>query len=97
MVNTEDLDARLKTLVDIADAYVVLPGGTGTLLELAHVWEFKNKGFLSDRKPVVIAGKFFQPLIDLLEKIDPGCSASLEIAGTTDEVVKLIQRSVGNT
>ncbi len=92
VVRTDSLEERLKTLVDMADAYVVLPGGTGTLLELAYVWEFKNKGFLDAGKPIVIAGNFFQPLIDLLEKIDPGCSASVEIADTTDEVVDFVRR-----
>ncbi|MBM4025499.1 MAG: hypothetical protein FJ280_08835 [Planctomycetes bacterium] len=40
------LDERLGTLVQLGQGYVVLPGGTGTLLELAMVWELKNKGFL---------------------------------------------------
>jgi uncharacterized protein (TIGR00725 family) len=38
------LDERLHTLVTLGGAYVVLPGGTGTLLELAMVWELKNRG-----------------------------------------------------
>ena len=36
-VFTSSLDERVKTLIDMADAYVVLPGATGTLLELASV------------------------------------------------------------
>ena len=42
---TETLDQRIDTLIKAGDAFVVLPGGTGTLLELAKVWELKNKGF----------------------------------------------------
>ena len=34
---TASLDERLETLVRLGRAYVVLPGGTGTLLELAKV------------------------------------------------------------
>ena len=45
-MTTGSLDERLDTLVKLGRAYVVLPGGTGTLLELAMVWELKNKGFL---------------------------------------------------
>jgi uncharacterized protein (TIGR00725 family) len=49
-VMTDSLEERLHKLVEVGRAYVVLPGGTGTLLELASVWELKNKGFL-DRIP----------------------------------------------
>jgi uncharacterized protein (TIGR00725 family) len=48
---TASLDERLDTLIKLGQAYVVLPGGTGTLLELAKVWELKNKGFLKTDKP----------------------------------------------
>jgi uncharacterized protein (TIGR00730 family) len=35
---------RLLNLVQHADAYVVMPGGIGTLAELATVWEFMRVG-----------------------------------------------------
>ena len=92
-ISTDCLEKRLKTLIDIADAYVVLPGSTGTLLELAHVWESKNKGFLPARKPVIIAGNFFKPLIDLIEKIDPGSSNTLEFADTPEKVTQILKQS----
>ena len=47
---TNSLDERLDTLIELGQAYLVLPGGTGTLLELAKVWELKNKGFLKKKK-----------------------------------------------
>jgi uncharacterized protein (TIGR00730 family) len=43
---------RMMKLVELGNAYVVLKGGTGTLLELAAVWEFINKGLLKE-KPIV--------------------------------------------
>ncbi len=51
------LEERLQTLVELGRGYVVLPGGTGTLLELATVWELKNKGFLDQAKPIVAGGR----------------------------------------
>ncbi len=39
---TDSLDKRLDKLIELGQAYVALPGGTGTLLELAKVWELKN-------------------------------------------------------
>ncbi len=53
---------RLMKLVAFGDAYVILPGGTGTLLELAAVWELMNKGMLQ-QKPTIIVGSFWESLV----------------------------------
>jgi uncharacterized protein (TIGR00730 family) len=63
---TGSLDERLQTLIKIGDGYVVLPGGTGTLLELATVWELKNKGFLDARKKIILIGEFWRPLVKVM-------------------------------
>jgi uncharacterized protein (TIGR00725 family) len=42
---------RISNLVELGDAYIVLQGGTGTLLELAAVWEYLNKNLMKS-KPV---------------------------------------------
>jgi hypothetical protein len=68
---TGSLDERLDTLIKLGQAYVVLPGGTGTLLELAKVWELKNKGFLNRNKPLILVGEFWKPLVDLVAVDDP--------------------------
>jgi uncharacterized protein (TIGR00730 family) len=41
-ISTSCLSERLAKLIELGDAYIVLPGGTGTLLELADVWEHKE-------------------------------------------------------
>ena len=48
-----------------SDAFIVLPGGTGTLLELAACLEHINKG-LMEPKPIVALGDFWK---DALEKL----------------------------
>lgn len=53
---------RLMRLVEMADAYAVLKGGTGTLAELITVWEYSNKGILKD-KPIVLIGPAWPALI----------------------------------
>jgi uncharacterized protein (TIGR00730 family) len=62
-VTAADLYERLRTLIDTGDLYVVLPGGTGTLVELGLVWEFCHKG--SAIKPVLVDA-FWKPLSLLL-------------------------------
>jgi uncharacterized protein (TIGR00725 family) len=57
---------RLAVLVDSADAYVVLKGGTGTLLELAYVWEFINKRFMAE-KPIIALGHFWSGVVTTLK------------------------------
>jgi uncharacterized protein (TIGR00730 family) len=58
---------RMMKLVELGDAYVVLKGGTGTLLELAAVWEFINKGFFKE-KPIVLIGDFWNGVVGTLRE-----------------------------
>ncbi|MBI4166615.1 MAG: LOG family protein [Acidobacteria bacterium] len=63
---------RLINLIERGDAYVVLPGGTGTLAELALVWEMMNKSALAQtvggRKPLLVVTPYWQPVIDCLSQ-----------------------------
>ena len=71
-VRTQNFPERLMTLIERGDAYVVLPGGTGTLAELALCWEMMNKGSLSKtvggRKPQLVMAPYWQPVIDCLRQ-----------------------------
>jgi len=87
---TDSLDERLDTLLKLGQAYVVLPGGTGTLLELARVWELKNKGFLNADKPIILVGGFWQPLLDLIAADDPDSSRHIKHVDDPEQVVELI-------
>jgi uncharacterized protein (TIGR00730 family) len=93
-MTTGSLDERLNTLVKLGQAYVVLPGGTGTLLELATVWELKNKGFLDAGKPIVLAGGFWRPLVDLVARDDPACVKAIAFAETADDVARLVKEGL---
>jgi uncharacterized protein (TIGR00730 family) len=83
-------DERLDTLIKLGQAYVVLPGGTGTLLELAKVWELKNKGFIEADKPIILVGGFWKPLVDLIAAGDPDSSRYIQQADGPEQVVELI-------
>ena len=69
---TQSFPERLMTLIERGDAYIVLPGGTGTLAELALSWEMMNKGSLSKtvggRKPLLAMAPYWQPVIDCLQQ-----------------------------
>ncbi|PJA98283.1 MAG: DNA-binding protein, partial [Ignavibacteriales bacterium CG_4_9_14_3_um_filter_30_11] len=47
--------------------FVVLQGGTGTMLELAVAWEFMNKNMLKE-KPIVIHSPMWEEIVSVMEK-----------------------------
>jgi uncharacterized protein (TIGR00730 family) len=87
---TDSLDERLDTLTKLGLAYVVLPGGTGTLLELAKVWELKNKGFPQADKPIILVGGFWKPLVELIAVADPHSSRFIHQVDEPGQVIELI-------
>ncbi|MDD5326664.1 MAG: LOG family protein [Phycisphaerae bacterium] len=87
---TGSLDERLNTLIEIGQGYVVLPGGTGTLLELAKVWELKNKGFIKEDKPIILVGGFWKPLVDLIASDDPKSIRCIRLADEPGQIIGLI-------
>lgn len=93
-ITTASLDERLDTLIKLGQAYVVLPGGTGTLLELAKVWELKNKGFLNAGKPIILVGDFWKPLVECVAGEDAGCVRYVEFAAGPDEVVEILAKRI---
>ena len=89
-ITTDSLDERLDTLIQLGQAYIVLPGGTGTLLELAKVWELKNKGFIEAEKPIILVGGFWTPLIDLIANDNPDSGRYIQQANEPKQILELI-------
>ncbi|MHC5083230.1 MAG: LOG family protein [Planctomycetota bacterium] len=89
-ISTDCLTNRLAKLIELGDAYLVLPGGTGTLLELADVWEHKNKGFANADKPIILVGAFWGPLAAMMAKADAGSAEHVKCVETAEEAVGLL-------
>ncbi len=89
---TDSLEERLNRLIELGDAYIVLPGGTGTLLELAHVWELKNKRFAGADKPIIMVGEFWKTLLQLIESADPDSIRYLDTAENPGQVMEILDR-----
>jgi uncharacterized protein (TIGR00725 family) len=62
---------RLFELVRMGDGYVACKGGTGTLVELAVVWEMLNKKAMEQR-PFVVLGNFWEPILDRVREVERG-------------------------
>ena len=76
-VRMETWDERLFELIRLADGFAVCKGGTGTLVELAVVWEMLNKSVIAG-KPVVAVGDFWQPILDRVREVEQGPRPSTE-------------------
>jgi uncharacterized protein (TIGR00725 family) len=61
-VGTAGLLMRLDRLTALADAYIVLGGGIGTLLELALVWNLRLMQVYPD-KPIVLLGSAWRETV----------------------------------
>ena len=59
----ETWQERLFELIRLGNGYVVCKGGTGTMAELAVVWEMLNKQVMQG-KPLSVLGNFWPPVIE---------------------------------
>jgi uncharacterized protein (TIGR00730 family) len=67
LIVTPDMHERKRKMFELADAFVALPGGVGTLEELIEQLTWVQLG--RHRKPVLFANinGFWAPLIDLID------------------------------
>jgi uncharacterized protein (TIGR00730 family) len=95
-VHAPDLLARLRTLIERGDAYVVLDGGVGTLLELLLVWNLLDIG-VHDR-PCVLVGAHWRRVLTGLEqntRIEPRHVHMLHVVDTVDQAIDSLRQSLG--
>lgn len=64
---TETMQQRKAIIFTRADAFIVLPGGFGTLEELTEVLTLRQLGYHDKPIAVVNVGGFYDPLIELFE------------------------------
>lgn len=93
-IQTNNLTERLDKLMAIGCGYVVLPGGTGTLLELADIWELTNKGFVNPPRPIILLTDFFRPLVDVIAAIESRSVGFITVAETPQEAVKILKKRI---
>ena len=66
-IKCDTLFQRLDNLVNLGDGFIVLPGGTGTLVELSLIWELFNKNVLEE-KPTAAFGSLWNDIVSTLDK-----------------------------
>ena len=93
LVVTENMHERKEKMAELSDAFVILPGGLGTLDETFEILTWKQLQ-LHD-KPVLIVDVdgYWQPLVDLVDRMieenyaKPEHRALFQVVASVDEVL----------
>jgi len=98
LIVTQGMRERKALLEQRGDAFVVLPGGIGTLEEVFEILVAKSLGY--HNKPIVLVnvGDFFGPLLTMLEHgmkegfIKERVKEMIFVAGNVAEAVEYLKR-----
>lgn len=86
----ESLFARLERLVTLGQAYIVLHGGIGTLLELALVWNLVQSPEYA-HKPILVVGAAWERMVAVFREelhMRPWEAQSLVVVPNVDAAVQ---------
>jgi uncharacterized protein (TIGR00730 family) len=97
LVVTRDMHERKRKMFELADAFVALPGGVGTLEEIVEQMTWAQFG--RHKKPILLANieGFWQPLCALLdhmkalEFIRGDLNFDLLVADKVDDILPMLQ------
>ena len=90
----ESMHERKARMAELADGFVSLPGGLGTLEETCEMLTWAQLGFHHKPCGLLDVGGYFAPLIGFLDRaveegfVDPGDRALLEVAGRPEELLR---------
>jgi uncharacterized protein (TIGR00730 family) len=101
LVITDAMSARKTMMIDKSDAFLILPGGLGTLDELFEVWTTATLALHA--KPIVVLDQdgFFGGLLDWLHRLVPAGFVRAEaidlllVAGSVPAAFDAVEASVG--
>ena len=85
---------RINKLLELGDAYIILQGGTGTLLEFAAVWEFANKK-LQPPKPIICHSQMWKEIVDVMNKqmlLEKRKTDLIKCYDSIDEIIEYLKQ-----
>jgi uncharacterized protein (TIGR00730 family) len=90
---------RVVYLVDHCDAIIVMPGGIGTLSELALAWSFAQAGEMKSKPIIPVGGLWQRTLAAFVDQayIRPEHVALLEPVRTPSEAVDVLAKHVNSS
>ena len=90
---------RKARMTELADGFLVLPGGIGTLDELFEAWSWNALGYHAKPFCLVDVGGFWAKLIDFLDHaaacgfLSPARRAQLLVAATPEEAIEKLDEA----
>ncbi len=95
-IKCESVFERIEMLIENGDGFIILQGGTGTLLELAAVWELANKGLIDD-KPIVCHSPMWRKIVSVMNeqmKIEGRDHDMVKSFDTIEEIVEFLSQKL---
>ncbi len=68
LIIAEDMHERKETMYSLSDAFLAMPGGIGTLEELAEIFTWRQLGYHRKNVAVLNSTGYYDSLITFLEK-----------------------------
>ena len=96
VIECETLFERITKLVETGDGYVILQGGTGTLLELSVIWELMNKNLLTT-KPAACYSDMWKSIVEVMEKqikIEGRKTGLIKPCDTVEQIVEYLDKQL---
>lgn len=90
---TDDLFERLKMLIMGSDAFVILPGSSGTLAEIALLLEMANKNMVPPM-PIIFLGNFWKPVLQSFESAIPGFHLKYTIVESPVDAISILKNEL---
>lgn len=69
LITVETMHDRKRTMAEIADAFIALPGGVGTLEEMFEVFTWLQLGFINKPVGLLNVRGFYTPLMSFLDQV----------------------------
>ena len=97
LIVTEDMAERKRKMIELGDAFIAMPGGTGTLEEISEVMSMRALGHLDAPCILYNLNGYYDDLRSLLcRMIDAGLSTEerqrgIFFASTLDEIRELLK------
>jgi uncharacterized protein (TIGR00730 family) len=66
-IEVKDMHERKKTMADLSDGFIALPGGIGTFEELFEILSWAQLGIHGKPVGILNVSNFFAPLVDLMQ------------------------------
>ena len=97
----DSMHQRKQRMADLADAFIALPGGWGTLEELSEILTWKQLGLITQPVTLLNINYFFDPLLDQMRLmvnegfLQAGYFNLLKVEKTPEKIVSLLTARKG--